>query len=233
MPRTDPVKEFQQAGRARLYPSITNPNWLVLRTRRELFRRWLEGTVPEGAVVLDVGGRLQPYRPLLPGDARYWSIDLRSAPLVNVLANAERIPFHNRSFDLVLCTQMLEYAPDPGLVLSEIHRVLKPGGRLLMSVPAVFPRDSEEDGWRFLPAAIRQLLAAFSQVEIAPEGGSITGVFRTTNVCLQLFAKYGPIRTALGFTVIPVFNLLGLGIEQIVRSRNDAFVVNYSAMARK
>jgi SAM-dependent methyltransferase len=233
MPRTDPVKEWQKAGRERLYPSIANPNWLVLRKRRELFRSWLKETVPEGAAVLDVGGRIQPYRPLLPGGVRYWAIDLRSAPMVNVVANAERIPFRSQTFDLVLCTQMLEYATDPLLVLSEIHRVLKPGGRLLLSVPAVFPRDSDEDRWRFLPAAIRQLLAAFSDVEIAPEGGSIAGVFRTTNVCLQLFAKYGVIRTALGWTVIPVLNLLGLGVEEIVRSRNDAFVVNYSAMARK
>ena len=128
---------------------------------------------------------------------------------------------------------MLQYAPDPELVVSEIHRVLKPGGRLLLSVPAVFPRDSEEDRWRFLPAAIRQLLAAFSELEIVPEGGSIVGLFRTTNVCLHLFAKYGAIRTALECTVIPILNLLGLGLEEMVRSRNDAFVVNYSAMARK
>ena len=86
-----------------------------------------------------------------------------------MVANAERIPFPSQEFDLVLCTQMLEYAPDPGLVLSEIHRVLKPGGRVLLSVPSVFPQDAD-DRWRFLPAGIRQLLSAFSEVEIVPEG---------------------------------------------------------------
>ena len=62
MPPKDEVKEFQNAGRARLYPSITNPNWLVLRKRRELFRRWLERPFPPDAIVLDVGGRI----PALP-----------------------------------------------------------------------------------------------------------------------------------------------------------------------
>jgi SAM-dependent methyltransferase len=232
MPPTDAAKEFQKAGRERLYPPITNPNWLVLRKRRQLFRRWLEGSFAKDAAVLDIGGRIQPYRTLLPG-TRYVAVDLRLTPLVNVIANAERIPFLSQEFDLVLCTQMLEYAPDPGLVLAEIHRVLKPGGRLLLSVPSVFPQEAEEDRWRFLPAGIRQLLSAFSEVEIVPEGGSIAGFFRTINVCLHLFAKYAVIRTALSYTVIPVLNLIGLGLEKMVRSGNHAFAVNYSAMARK
>jgi SAM-dependent methyltransferase len=232
MPPTDAVKEFQNASRKRLYPSIINPNWLVLRKRRELFRHWLEGSLPKGGTVLDIGGRIQPYRTLLP-ETRYLAIDLRVTPLVNVVANAERIPFPSQGFDLVLCTQMLEYAPDPGLVLSEIHRVLKPGGRVLLSVPSVFPQDADEDRWRFLPAGIRQLLSAFSEVEIVPEGGSIAGFFRTINVCLHMFAKYSAIRTVLSYTVIPALNLMGLGLEEIARSRNEAFAVNYSAMARK
>lgn len=232
MPPKDEVKEFHNAGRERLYPSITNPNWLVLRKRRELFRHWLEGAFPKDSAVLDVGGRIQPYRALLPG-VRYLAIDLRRTPLVDVVANAEQIPFRSGGFDLVLCTQMLEYVPDPGLVLAEIHRVLKPGGRLLLSVPTVFPRDADEDRWRFLPAGIRHLLSAFSEVEIVPEGSSIAGFFRTLNLYLYLFARYPAMQRALTYTAIPVLNLVAFGLEEMLRSSNDGFAVNYSAMARK
>ena len=128
---------------------------------------------------------------------------------------------------------MLEYAPDPALVISEIHRVLKPGGMLLLSVPSVFPRDAEEDRWRFLPAGIRQLLSGFSQVEVVAEGGSITGFFRTINVCLHMFAKCSTIRMLLSYTAIPLLNLAAVGLEAVVRSGNDAFAVNYSVQARK
>jgi len=63
MPPTDAVKEFQNASRKRLYPSIINPNWLVLRKRRELFRHWLEGSLPKGGTVLDIGAAFSPTGP--------------------------------------------------------------------------------------------------------------------------------------------------------------------------
>lgn len=232
MPPQETLEQVQKTGRERLYPSLTNPSWLVLRKRRELFQRWLSALLPAHPVVLDVGGRIQPYLPMLPG-VNYVAIDLRCTPLVTVVAHAEQIPFSSERFDLVLCTQMLEYAPDPQRVISEIHRVLKPGGALILSVPAVFPRDADEDRWRFLPAGIRQLLAGFSEIEIASEGGSITGLFRTVNVCLYMFAKYSPIRAILSHSIIPLLNLTGLGLEKLADSRNDTFAVNYSAIARK
>ena len=95
MPPTETLEQVQKAGRERLYPSITNPNWLVLRKRRELFRHWLESSLPAGAAVLDIGGRVQPYRALLPG-ARYLALDIRPTPLVDVIASAEQIPFRDR-----------------------------------------------------------------------------------------------------------------------------------------
>ena len=103
----------------------------------------------------------------------------------------------------------------------------------MLSVPSVFPQDADEDRWRFLPPGIRQLLSAFSEVEIVPEGGSIASFFRTINVCLHMFAKYSAIRTVLSYTVIPALNLMGLGLEEIARSSNEAFAVTYSVMARK
>src|SRR5713101_6672773 len=122
MPQTETLEQVRRAGRERLYPSLTNPNWLVLRKRRELFLEWLKNMPPGDLSVLDVGGRIQPYRPLIvSAHARYVAVDLRPTPLVNVAANAEQLPLASAVFDLVLCTQMLEYAADPGQVISEIR----------------------------------------------------------------------------------------------------------------
>jgi hypothetical protein len=49
----------------RLHPSLTNPNYLVLRGRRRLLEKWLRQIPGRDWVVLDVGARYQPYRPLI------------------------------------------------------------------------------------------------------------------------------------------------------------------------
>jgi SAM-dependent methyltransferase len=234
MSQTETLEQVQSAGRARLYPSLTNPNWLVLRKRRELFRSWLGAWPVKSPSVLDIGGRIQPYRPLIPGGpVRYVAVDLRATPLVTLVANAEQLPLVDERFDLVLCTQMLEYATDPSEVISEIHRVLRPGGWLLLSVPSLSIRDAEEDRWRFWPAGIRQLLSCFSEVEVVAEGRSVAGFFRTVNVGLHGFARYSAVRTVLSYTVVPLLNLVGLGMDELLRSRDDSFAVNYSVRARK
>ncbi|CAJ1356406.1 unnamed protein product [Effrenium voratum] len=54
-------------------------------------------------------------------------------PAVKLLqASAEELPFPDASFDLVTITQVLVYVPDPGKALSEVKRVLKSGGRVLI-----------------------------------------------------------------------------------------------------
>lgn len=58
------------------------------------------------------------------------------APLFALLAgNALRLPFADDCFDAVICSEVLEHIPDYRSVLSEVHRVLKPGGRFCASVP--------------------------------------------------------------------------------------------------
>ena len=221
-------------GRERLYPSLTNPSWLVLRRRREIFRRWLARVDGRDLDVLDVVGRIQPYRPLLEGRVRrYVAVDLRQTPLVNVVGRGEQIPFAEDQFDLVICTQVLEYIPEPATVIAEIHRVLKPGGCLLLSVPAVFPRDSDHDLWRFLPESLRYLLRSFCEVEVVAEGSSITGFLRTANVCMVMFARPALLRTLLRFTLIPLLNIAAASIELLPGSSSDQLAANFSAFATK
>lgn len=224
----------QREGRARLHPSLTDPSWLVLRKRREIFQRWIAQVPGRELQVLDVGGRIQPYRPLLEDRARsYVALDLQRTPLVGVVGQAESIPFAGGRFDLVCCAQVLQYVPRPEIAVNEMHRVLKPGGRLLMSVPSIAMRDADQECWRFWPEAIRQLLRGFEQVEILAEGGSITGLFRSMNVCLNIFSRYPSVRWIFRHTLAPVLNVSGAVLESIAHSDNDQFAANYSVLAVK
>ena len=221
-------------GRERFEPSLTNPSWLVLRRRSEIFQRWLAGVNAGELDVLDVGGRIQPYRPLLEGRLRHYvAVDLLRTHVVNIVARGEQIPLASGQFDLVICTQMLEYVPEPAAVIGEIRRVLKTGGYLFLSVPSVCPRDADHECWRFLPGSLRHLLAQFSDVEIVPEGGSVIGLFRAINACLNIFARYPSLRSVFRYTVFPTVNLLAAVGDSLSNSRNDQFAANYSARARK
>lgn len=234
MDKPPTLDEVTQQGRERLFPSLTNPNWLVLRERRRIFDHWLAQLPSSELDVLDVGGRIQPYRTLIANRLRrYIAVDLRLTPLVDVVARAEQLPLGNARFDLVICTQVLEYVAQPSVVVGEIHRVLKPGGAFLLSVPSACPMDAEEECWRFLPTGLRHLLAGFTRVEVVAEGSSVAGFFRTVNTCLDIYVRYPAARSVYRRSVAPLVNLAGALMEKLSGQRNEQFAVNYSVLAEK
>jgi len=220
-------------SRQRLYPSIGNPHYLVLAKRRQIFAEWIGQIAGDNLRVLDVGGRVQPYRPLLGiRVAQYVALDPVATEMVDLVGAGEQIPVESDLFDVVFCTQVLQLVDDPAVVIDEIYRVLRPGGSFLLSVPSSSPRFADSDGWRFLPPALRTLLRSFSHVIIMPEGGTISGFFRTINSYLYIFARRPLLTKALGFTLFPALNIAGLMLDRFSNG-NDSYAVNYSVLAIK
>ncbi|MGE3818369.1 MAG: class I SAM-dependent methyltransferase [Isosphaeraceae bacterium] len=113
--------------------------------------------------VLDVGCGEKPYQPLL-GDkvTRCVGCDWPSAAAggnqADVHADAARLPFADSTFDTVLCTELLEHVPLPVVSVKELGRVLRPGGRLILSAPFLYWRhEAPRDHQRFTPDGLRDL----------------------------------------------------------------------------
>jgi len=233
MPLPSSLEQVQREGRERLHPSLRNPNWLILRRRRQIFEAGLDRLPRSALCVLDIGGRLQPYRPLLGTRTKqYVAVDLQMTPLVNVGAAAEALPFRDAQFDFVICTQVFEYLPDPGLAVAEIKRVLRKGGVLFLSAPSVFLRDNDKECWRFLPQGLRHLLREFETVAVIPEGNSLIGFIRTCNIFLLSFFRPRTLAPLWQWTFVPFLNVAGCVLEKLA-GQNDDFTANYSVWARK
>src|SRR5260370_32232257 len=113
--------------------------------------------VPAGAVVLDVGARDGGLRRFLPDDVSYQGIDIAAEfarPDVLIQDVSHGLPFPDSSYDYVFCIEVLEHVPNPFGTLTEIHRVLKPRGVLILSVPN--PYHVKEIIWNLLRIPDRQ-----------------------------------------------------------------------------
>ncbi len=228
------MEELINSTRRRLYPSLTDPNYLALRSRRLIFTSWANQFRGKNMTILDVGGRYQPYRPLFEGlYDHYFSVDLIKTRQVSVVADAQNLPFPPSSFDLAIATQVFEYFPDPYKAARQVYDVLRPGGVLLATFAACTPRVAEEEYWRFTPSGFRLLLEPFAAVEIVPEMHSVAGLLRTVNLGLDTFVRYDMPRQTYRKTICPVVNLLGLGLESMNLTDNDLFTTNFSVRATK
>ena len=90
---------------------------------------------------------------------------------LDVFGDVQNIPFENNKFDLVLCLEVLEYASDPQKAVSELFRVLKKNGVLLVSMPLMV--GFHNDLYRFTPPALKLLIerAGFKIKKIKSVGG--------------------------------------------------------------
>jgi arsenite methyltransferase len=123
---------------------------------------WLD--IPEGGVALDVGagpGSITTSLAHAAGpDGLALGVDISepmlaravraaAGPQVGFLrADAQRLPFRDETVDVAVSIAVLQLIPDPAAALSEIARVLKPGGRLAVMIPTLRP---PVDLWRALP----------------------------------------------------------------------------------
>lgn len=197
----------------RLDPPLCHSRWHHLRALRRALERDA-ALLPRGGTLLDLGCGDMPYRPVFaPRVARYLGADLLRNPLADVLLEESgRVSMPDGSVDIVLSSQVLEHVPSPAAYLREAHRLLKPGGTLLLSTHGIWIYHPDPtDYWRWTREG---LVRQFEEAGFAAQ--SVKGVMNLAACGLQLFQD-GVSAALPRFLQPPFFYLMNRAMAMVDR----------------
>jgi SAM-dependent methyltransferase len=126
--------------------------------------------------LLDAGCGTMPFRKYLKQlGIDYHSLDIeRRVPEVDFVGDVQDMHvLPSESYDTVLSTEVLEHVPQPERMIAEMHRVLKPAGKLILTVPYLSRLHEEPfDYFRYTRYGLQFLLekCGFRVLEIVPTG---------------------------------------------------------------
>src|ERR1700751_2869955 len=125
------------------------------RGRRRIIRAQLDRLpLPAGARILDAGcGSGRTLQELADyGEGSGLELNPEAAELARgrglgevAIGRLEELPWDDETFDLITCLDVIEHTPDDRVTLRELRRVTRPGGHLLVTVPAYQALWSQHD----------------------------------------------------------------------------------------
>ncbi len=94
------------------------------------------------------------------------NLEIEPVPNVDVMGDGHELPFRDEAFDAVILEAVLEHVREPKRVVSEVHRVLKPGGRVYAGVPFMQGyHASPKDYQRYTVEGLEHLFSDFRKIE--------------------------------------------------------------------
>ena len=184
-------------------------------------------------IVLDLGcgqGNTFKYFKSLNPNIEWIGLDIEKSPEVtNRIEDNDRfitfdginIPYADNHFDIIYCRQVLEHVKNPRELLSEVSRVLKPGGYFLGSTSQLEPFHSYSF-WNYTPYGFSVLIeeVKLKLIELRPSIDSLTLIIRRGMGCPKIFNYFWKVESPL--------NLLITFIGKIFRLSNSVrTILNY------
>jgi SAM-dependent methyltransferase len=225
-------------GHERRYPGIGDSAYLM---HREITRSLVEARdtyLRPGLRILDVGCGVQPYYPLFADIAsEYDGNDVEPGPRIKYVSMVESLPIPDESYDVVLCTQVMEHVRRPVQALSEMTRVLAPGGHLFMTTHGVYPfHPHPGDYWRWTRQGFEAMFEDTDELELVdlvPHGGSGSAMAILLNTSIREAGKAVGV-PKIGAPLISVINLVGIAADRVLPPRaKSALVPNFLAVGRR
>lgn len=201
-----------------------NPHWMPAAELSSLQRQLFLRLVKPESVVLDLGcGDGSHYGAALSQIARaYYGLDVSQVAVDKAGQNGilaqchdlgQALPYPDAMFDTIICVEVLEHLFDPSFTLSEMKRMLKPTGQIILSVPNIVhlsnrvrvllggfspggtPETSSRRQWadphiRFFTLRTLRAFVAEQNLHIRELYGEGFGIFSTFPVLSSLAARF-------------------------------------------
>ena len=239
---TKRVKKFYNAQR--FLPSafgiLFNPYWFV---RRNLYKAILANKKYLKGRLLDFGCGDKPYKELL-NVKEYIGLDIVKSghrhknEQIDVFYDGKTIPFGNNHFDSVFSSEAFEHVSNLDEIIKELHRVLKPGGYILITVPFVWnEHEAPLDYARYTSFGLKRLLveSGFKIVSFKKSANYVETLFQMWDTFV--FESIIPPNFITRTILIPLFiapaTILGIIFSKLLPKNNSLYLSNIVVAQKK
>lgn len=186
--------------------------------------------------LLDTGCGQMPYRKHILDNSqvtKYVGLDIENAKIYDKNITPDfrwdgvKMPFEENTFDCAIATEVMEHCPDTLLFLSEVIRVLKPGGVFFFTVPFLWNlHETPHDEYRFTPFSMNRLLkqAGFQSIRVEATGGWHASMAQMLGLWVKRAPMHHRLRRALSILLLPIIKKL------IQQDQNHLINFNQSPM---
>jgi SAM-dependent methyltransferase len=164
-------RSFRAINDARRDPVPTQFDYLHLRYLLAGIKQAIASLDAPPRRVLDVFCGTRPYEHLIGSDSTYTALDVTDYWGVADVVTSEFLPFEDDEFDLALFTEGFYYLSDPARGASELARVLRPGGLLVLTVPYAWEYERGNREHRFTETELWELFRGWDGLEVSESGG--------------------------------------------------------------
>ena len=182
----DGLKKVPSCSLARSNPAYLNA--LYIEASLACCQEYVSGKL------LDVGCGRKPYKETyFAAASSYLGVDFTSTSAPDIVASALDLPLEDQAFNTVVSTEVLEHVPDPLRALREMHRVLMPGGFLILSTPMYWPRhEIPHDYFRYPYDGLLHLLkeSGFEVVRLFNRGYAYVFLGQVVQHTLPFFIRW-------------------------------------------
>jgi SAM-dependent methyltransferase len=211
---------------------IINPFYIA---REGLYYAIKEKSKEMSGNLLDIGCGNKPYEHLFNNTTSYKGLEITSTVHKSTKADffydGNIFPFNNEVFESILMNQVFEHVFNPEQFLKEVFRILKPGGKILISVPFIW--DEHEQPYDYARYSSFGLTSIFqktgfvveSLIKTSPNFGTI---FQLINCYIYKATYRLPFLLRIFIVLFVCFpvNLFGIIFRNILPNNQDLYLDN-------